>query len=361
MESQEYFTWEEGPELTLFGGEELLMSLGSPLEPDALPPVLYSAKGAVSALDSLPTSTRAEGCTSLQPPAHTVSGGPPKVLSDDWLDTQLDLHNLLQAPEPLQFSQELPEQSPVSYPSSPTCSALELLDSMSLASSLAPPLDLDPTPLDLSSLEGPDQYCSQLLAEVLSKLTEYVGQDIPADGSAMPSLNDQSTLSPVSVGDIESLLSDPSSPCAQAVPSEGPSELELLLTSGQVTPLSQHSSGQVTPSSLASTSFSAASSDIESDYVPTRESRSKKQRVKPYSRERQPSDMKARKKVQNKTAALKYRQKKRGETDTMFSECDVLEERNKHLKDKVETMTREIQYLKDLMAEVLIARQANTN
>lgn len=340
-----YYSWEEGQELSLFGGEELLLSLGSPLEPDALPPLQNGDKGVVAAPDSLPISIKAEGCTSLQPLAEDPVG----VFSDDWLDTQLDLQNLLQSPASAQ-------QEPVLSPVSPAYSAQELLDSMFVD----PGLDMAPSPmdLDLSGLEDQDQDCSQLLAEVLSKLTEYVGQDVSAESTAVSSL-EQSALSPVSVDDIESLLSDPSSP--QKVPSEGPSELELLLTSGEVTPVRRSASGQVTPSSSASTSLSTASSDTESEYTPVRQPRSRKQRGKPYSREKPPSDMKERKKVQNKTAALKYRQKKRSEADDMFTECDKLEERNTQLKDKVESMTREIKYLKDLMAEVLLARQAKTN
>lgn len=385
----EYYSWEEGQELTLFGGELPLLNLGSPIELEVVPPVQYGVKEAGATI--APAFSKKEPvCTSVKQEHH--AGDTPSVFSDDWLDTQLDLQGLLQTPA-------LAQLSPASPPESTACSAQELYDSICVdsglsltsspmasglnASQVSLGLDVSQTSLgldvsqtsldsglelDLSGLEGSGQDCSQLLAEVLSKLTEYVGQDVSAERAAVSSY-EQSALSPVSVDDIESLLSDPSSP--QAVPTEGPSELELLLTSGQVTPVSRPHSGQMTPvsrsssgqvtpsSSRASASFSAADSD--SDYAPVLEPRSKKQRAKPYSREKQPADKKERKKVQNKTAALKYRQKKRGESDNMFTECDELEDRNKQLKNKVESMTREIQYLKDLMAEVLVARKANTN
>ncbi|ELU02266.1 hypothetical protein CAPTEDRAFT_50541, partial [Capitella teleta] len=61
---------------------------------------------------------------------------------------------------------------------------------------------------------------------------------------------------------------------------------------------------------------------------------------------------KQRKKQQNKDAALRYRMKKKEESSTISTECEQLEERNRELKDKVDTMTREINYLKSLMAEV---------
>lgn len=63
-----------------------------------------------------------------------------------------------------------------------------------------------------------------------------------------------------------------------------------------------------------------------------------------------------RKKQQNKDAALRYRQKKREEKSTIKDECGQLEQKNNELKDKVDSMTREIQYLKDLLAEVYKAK-----
>ena len=59
-----------------------------------------------------------------------------------------------------------------------------------------------------------------------------------------------------------------------------------------------------------------------------------------------------RKKEQNKTAALRYRQKKRNEHGSVLSVCDELESRNVELKTKVSEMEREINYLKGLIAEI---------
>ena len=88
---------------------------------------------------------------------------------------------------------------------------------------------------------------------------------------------------------------------------------------------------------------------------------SPKERSTPYSRSPKSkttspktkiTDRKLRKKEQNKTAALRYRLKKRAEQDQFVDETTQLEKRNQELKDKVEQMTREIGYLKDLMQEV---------
>lgn len=66
---------------------------------------------------------------------------------------------------------------------------------------------------------------------------------------------------------------------------------------------------------------------------------------------------KLKKMEQNKTAATRYRQKKRAEQETLLSECAVLEERNQELAEKAESLTKEIQYLKELMEEVKRARE----
>ena len=63
-------------------------------------------------------------------------------------------------------------------------------------------------------------------------------------------------------------------------------------------------------------------------------------------------EKKLKKMEQNKTAATRYRQKKRVEQDLLKTECDELEKRNHELMEKAESISREIQYLKDLMEEV---------
>ncbi|XP_038160734.1 cyclic AMP-dependent transcription factor ATF-4 [Cyprinodon tularosa] len=63
-------------------------------------------------------------------------------------------------------------------------------------------------------------------------------------------------------------------------------------------------------------------------------------------------EKKLKKMEQNKTAATRYRQKKRVEQEYLNSEREELEKRNNELREKAESISREIQYLKDLMEEV---------
>ncbi|KAM9783783.1 activating transcription factor 4b [Syngnathus typhle] len=69
-----------------------------------------------------------------------------------------------------------------------------------------------------------------------------------------------------------------------------------------------------------------------------------------------PKNKKLKKMEQNKTAATRYRQKKKVEQDALSTEHSTLERKNVELKEKAQSMAREIEYLKELMEEVRLAR-----
>lgn len=69
-----------------------------------------------------------------------------------------------------------------------------------------------------------------------------------------------------------------------------------------------------------------------------------------------PGERKQKKRDQNKTAAHRYRQRKRAELDSLEAELQGLEGQNRALRDKAESVEREIQYVKDLLIEVYKAR-----
>ncbi|KAM8845251.1 activating transcription factor 4b [Spinachia spinachia] len=72
-----------------------------------------------------------------------------------------------------------------------------------------------------------------------------------------------------------------------------------------------------------------------------------------------PKAKKLKKMAQNKTAATRYRQKKKAEQDTLLDEYSLLERKNVELTEKVDSLGREIEYLKELMEEVCQARTNN--
>lgn len=70
------------------------------------------------------------------------------------------------------------------------------------------------------------------------------------------------------------------------------------------------------------------------------------------------SDKRLRKKMQNKNAATRYRVKKRNEKETLQEQEVRLSDKNKELKEKVESIHREIQYMKELMQEINKAKKS---
>lgn len=120
-----------------------------------------------------------------------------------------------------------------------------------------------------------------------------------------------------------------------------PGDVDSILSSG--------------PSSPAS-----YSSDYDPSWSPASEDRSlykSSQRGTPYSKKSPPNqDKKVRKMKQNREAATRYREKKRAEQSLVKEECEKLENKNKHLRDRVNQLSREIKYLKDLMCEVYKTR-----
>ncbi|XP_040179386.1 cyclic AMP-dependent transcription factor ATF-4-like [Rana temporaria] len=67
-------------------------------------------------------------------------------------------------------------------------------------------------------------------------------------------------------------------------------------------------------------------------------------------------DKKTKKMEQNKTAANRYRQKKKAGQELISAECRELEQKNDSLNEKVDSIAKEIQYLKNLMEVVRKAK-----
>jgi len=71
-----------------------------------------------------------------------------------------------------------------------------------------------------------------------------------------------------------------------------------------------------------------------------------------------PTDKKERKKAQNRTAAFRYREKKKTEQDDVDLELEKLANRNVVLRDKLTEMETEFKYLKKLMTEAGLGHYA---
>jgi len=73
-----------------------------------------------------------------------------------------------------------------------------------------------------------------------------------------------------------------------------------------------------------------------------------------------PVEKRERKKAQNRTAAFRYREKKKGEQNTVEEELDLLALKNSELRAKLTEMETEARLLKKLMTEAGLGRIAST-
>jgi len=73
-----------------------------------------------------------------------------------------------------------------------------------------------------------------------------------------------------------------------------------------------------------------------------------------------PVEKKERKKAQNRTAAFRYREKKKGELDEVENELEQLQVKNDGLREKLTEMETEAKLLKKLMIEAGLGRYAAT-
>jgi len=71
-----------------------------------------------------------------------------------------------------------------------------------------------------------------------------------------------------------------------------------------------------------------------------------------------PTEKKERKKAQNRTAAFRYREKKKGEQDDIDQELEDLSKKNVILREKMNEMETEFKYLKKLMTEAGLGKYA---
>lgn len=144
------------------------------------------------------------------------------------------------------------------------------------------------------------------------------------------------------------------------------SEVSVLQTTGEITLTPSHIVLLLAPKAETSGGDPSDSDSGISDPEPSPKPAGSS-RTKPYSRPDPDAvkttpgapkvvEKKQKKMEQNKTAATRYRQKKRSEQETLNSECSELEKRNQQLQEKAEAISREIRYLTDLMEEIRSAK-----
>ncbi|XP_034543527.1 cyclic AMP-dependent transcription factor ATF-4 [Notolabrus celidotus] len=215
-------------------------------------------------------------------------------------------------------------------PSSPVCtlelgSEVDVLDAEKTATSITATIIPDPS--------GSIQTSSPI---VLS---------LPTTGHIVVVLTNEEEPTLLALPDQSIKTSPPSSDC----------DSDSGIESGDGSP-SRLPSPPPTPSPSAGSSRTKPYTKPEPNATP-----SPSAKVKSVSGAPKVVEKKLKKMEQNKTAATRYRQKKRSEQELLGSEMDDLEKRNHELKEKAESISREIQYLKDLMEEVRKHRRGKTS
>jgi len=158
-------------------------------------------------------------------------------------------------------------------------------------------------------------------------------------------------IAPSSPAEIDSFLVEPVSPKTEFQPPTSPTATIDSDSSYDTDP-------EWSPSPASNISFST---QILS---PPQQNKYRKK----YARSRPPQppsgpypvEKKERKKAQNRTAAFRYREKKKSEQDVVDDELELLSTKNNVLRDKLTEMETEFKYLKKLMTEAGLGRYAQT-
>lgn len=257
------------------------------------------------------------------------------------------------------FSLASLEEAPTSRPASPSSSpAHSRHASLSEAktSELMLPWFGAGELLDIRSPQGEDD--ALLAMEWVSEKLELGELDLDSLLDSDCPESPETQLSPCPLPDLPPLIEEEVAVKSEDVKSEPVSPAPCLELGGEVDLPEKTGRSQ-----SDCDSDSAMDSGIESSPPHTPQSSSPPHRTTPYDRpqpDRKPlrakapksAERKQKKMEQNKTAATRYRQKKRVEQEELNIERLQLEQRNKELNERAQAISREIQYLQDLMEEV---------
>ncbi|XP_031575265.1 cyclic AMP-dependent transcription factor ATF-4-like [Actinia tenebrosa] len=211
---------------------------------------------------------------------------------------------------------------------------------------------------ELSQVESTELESS--LVELDNALLAHpMGQEqllIPVDMPTTPeqkvpeflAVSPYSVDSAVSPGCVTSQDSSQSSPCSPYSDSSSESTVSLtdLLTDDS------RCTSSISPSKQIGSLVDKHSKASKRETPYSRNSPITKPKVKSPAQ-------KQRKRVQNKVAATRYRVKKRSEQERLFDELQEKEKENADLTDQMASISKEIEYLKNLMLEVYKTKQKN--
>lgn len=215
----------------------------------------------------------------------------------------------------------------------------------------------------LDSLEYDDDDSLHDAENVCQLLMALDGGDLHGDGGLLSHFSPEeveSVLSRDSSSDDLTALCDGAFVRSSASGVSAELSYQLMSHSGAVISTAGYlplgagfSSLTSTPVSQVSGSTASSSSVVVSEYTSDglggKMNGAPRVRSAPYEVQ---TERRVRKKEQNKTAALRYRQKKREEKGHTMTEVEELEQQNQVLKNRAEELSKEISYLKGLLEEI---------
>lgn len=269
---------------------------------------------------------------------------------EDWMET-VDLSVFLDSDNSVIPTAVPPPVVPVTQKIEAKNNAFELLKSLltGAISEVQPPATVVP-PSPEAEVPDINFFTDNFLSQPEEQLNAQAETSVVK--VEIKSENEQNTIidfsqvdlaSPISSDDIESLLSS------------GPSSPNESVTLHTV------DTSQLDESFSSTSESSFFDKGIGQDVVireSKRKSKKPKSRSSPYDSDDGGVyyDRKDRKKMQNKNAATRYRVKKRMEKETLQEQENSLSDKNKGLREKVESLQREIAYMKELMNEIYKAK-----
>lgn len=278
------------------------------------------------------------------------------ISENNWMET-VDLSSLISGPvkeavEPVKSGRLLEEllTKPINIKSSPTVSASVQLDTIKSSSDTIS--KVQSTDLSLSLNSSNDDGLEALFLQ--QQLQELYDATISSGDMDIGELSTSSEISLISEDTEESLLDGSDEFIGSPLSSE---DIDSILSSSG--PSSPSDSIHITENDP---DYSPYSPEIKSDKKSKKGRSSKasksstKSRTTPYEVEGGKLDKKERKRIQNRNAAIRYREKKRAQKGDIHTEEEDLSSKNKELKTKVEHLTNEIKYMKSLIVEVCQAR-----
>jgi len=256
------------------------------------------------------------------------------------------LHGLLTQP----MEQITPPTSPEAQVA-PELSQIDLLEAMTEESSINLSEDIVEVESSLIHISDSDHLDTSFLNSAIVYNTSDTSsvQNVEFDTSSSVELDMSSSVDLDMSSSVDLDMSGSSYLINSPLSAD---EIDSILSGSEPPSPSSNEDPDYIPDDILETS----SKSLKLKAPKTSKSKSKRSQIEPYEIPTEGLSKKEKKRIQNKNAAIRYRMKKKMESTQVQSEEDLLLEKNTKLKEQVEQIQREIEYMKNLMSDVCKAK-----